>query len=201
MDDETIGCGGMLSLASDPFVLFAVWSRDEDIEVAAVAKVLGFRYDVLYGPEYEARLLSIDRREMVGSIEQVLHAERPERVLLPSPSYHQDHTTFFEAGVAATRPLSREGYVASLVASYEYPGSAWRRDGREDYLTYYVDIGAVVDKKMDAIDLYESQRGRGTVDKDVIRSWARLRGSFVGLEYAEAFQLLRLVERGGLGAG
>lgn len=194
MDDETLGCGGMLARATDPLVLFAVSSRDEGIEVDEVAKLLGFRYDVLYGPEFEARLLSIDRRELVGRVEETLHEEQPEKVLLPSPSYHQDHTAFFEAGVAATRPLSREGYIASCVACYEYPGSAWRRDGREDQLNYYVDIGEVIDQKLAAVSAYRSQRGRSTVDVDVVRSWARLRGAFVGVRYAEAFQLLRFVE-------
>src|ERR1700722_17936865 len=104
MDDETLGCGGVLALAEDPLVIFGVWSRDDGIEVEAVSKILGYRYTVLYGAEYEARFLSIDRRELVGKIEAVLHAERPKRVYLPAPSYHQDHTVLFEAGVAATRP-------------------------------------------------------------------------------------------------
>src|SRR5438105_4165491 len=112
MDDETLGCGGVLAAASDPVVLFGVWSRDDDVEVEDVAQILGFRYEVMYGSEYEARLLSIDRRELVGRLETVLAAERPQRVFIPAPSYHQDHVVLFEAGLAATRPFSRHGYLA-----------------------------------------------------------------------------------------
>jgi hypothetical protein len=50
----------------------------------------------------------------------------------------------FEAGVAATRPLSRAGYTAHMVASFEYPGSVWRHDGLEEMLTYYVDISRTI---------------------------------------------------------
>lgn len=195
MDDETLGCGGVLARACDPLVVFGVWSRDEKIEVDEVSKILGYRYEVLYDAEYEARLLSVDRRELVGKIEAVLHAERPRHVFIPSPSYHQDHVVMFESAVAATRPLSREGYVASLVATYEYPGSAWRRDGREEQLSYYVNIGSVIAQKLEAVQSYnESQRGRAVVAPEVIENWAKLRGAFVGVEYAEAFHLLRLVE-------
>lgn len=196
MDDETLGCGGILAMAEDPLVLFGVWSRDPGVEVDSVANILGFRYQVLYGAEFEARLLSIDRREMVARVEDVLHEERPDRVFLPSPSYHQDHNVLFDVGIAATRPLSREGYVAPFVASYEYPGSAWRRDAGEERLNYYVDIGGVIELKLRASREYRSQAGRAIISDTVVESWARLRGSFVGVEYAEAFTIARLVESG-----
>ena len=195
MDDETLGCGGVLAMAADPVVVFAVWSRDEGIEVDRVAKILGFRYVVLYEADFEARLLGVDRRELVGRFEKIMHDEQPDRVFIPSPSYHQDHTVVFEAGVAATRPLSRAGYIASLVATYEYPGSAWRRDGREDQLGYYVDVEPVIDRKLQAVAEYNSsQRGRAVVEPEIVSAWARLRGAFVGMRYAEAFHILRYVE-------
>lgn len=194
MDDETLGCGGILALARDPLVVFAVASPDETIEVGAVSRILGFRFTVLYPPDHEARLLSLDRREFVASVERILHAESPQRVFIPSPSYHQDHNVLFEVGISATRPLSREGYVARLVAAYEYPGSAWRRDGGEDRLNYYVNVEAVMERKLEAVGRYGSQRGRRIVDVEVVRAWARLRGELVGVRYAEAFQLMRFVE-------
>lgn len=193
MDDETLGCGGILALARDPLVVFAVSSPDETIEVGAVARILGFRYTVLYASEYEARLPSLDRREFVARVEKLLHAESPRQVFIPSPSYHQDHNVVFEVGVAATRPLSREGYIAQMVAAYEYPGSAWRRDGGEDRLNYYVDVEKAMERKLEAVSCYRSQQGRRIVDVEVVRAWARLRGEFVGVRYAEAFQILRLV--------
>jgi LmbE family N-acetylglucosaminyl deacetylase len=193
MDDETLGCGGLIARATDPLVIFGVESRDEGIEIDHVARELGFRFVVLHGPEYEARMLSLDRRELVGRVEKILAAESPDTVCIPSPSYHQDHVVMFESGLAATRPLSRSGYVAKTVLSYEYPGSAWSFDGREAELNYYVDISSVIDRKMTAVRYYNgSQAGRQIIDPAVVTSWARLRGSFAGLEYAEAFRALRL---------
>ncbi len=197
MDDETLGCGGMLACARDPFVIFGVESRDSGIEVDQVAAELGFRYRVLHGPEYEARMLCLDRRDLVGEIEKLLAAEAPDVVCIPSPSYHQDHVVMFEAGLAATRPLSRSGYVAATVLAYEYPGSAWAFDGREAELNYYVDISPVMDRKLAAVRRYGgSQAGRQIIDPDVITSWARIRGAFAGLEYAEAFRALRMTVGG-----
>jgi N-acetylglucosamine malate deacetylase 1 len=193
MDDETLGCGGLVARAEDPLVVFGVESRDEGIEIDDVAAELGFRFVVLHGPEHEARMLSLDRRELVGRVEKILAAECPETVCIPSPSYHQDHVVMFESGLAATRPLSRSGYVAKTVLCYEYPGSAWAYDGREAELNYYVDISSVIEKKLAAVRLYNgSQAGRQIIDPAVVTSWARLRGAFAGLEYAEAFRALRL---------
>jgi LmbE family N-acetylglucosaminyl deacetylase len=193
MDDETLGCGGLLARAADPLVVFGVESRDVGIEIDEVAAELGFRFVVLNSKEYEARMLSLDRRALVGKVEKILAAESPKTVCIPSPSYHQDHTVMFEAGLAATRPLSRAGYVASTVLSYEYPGSAWSYDGREAELNYYMDISGVMDRKLAAVSRYNgSQTGRQIIDPDVVTSWARLRGAFAGLEYAEAFRVLRL---------
>jgi N-acetylglucosamine malate deacetylase 1 len=193
MDDETLGCGGLIARATDPVVIFGVESRDEGIEIEEVAAELGFRFVVLHGPEYEARMLSLDRRVLVGQVEKILAAEHPDTVCIPAPSYHQDHVVMFESGLAATRPLSRSGYMAKTVLSYEYPGSAWAFDGREAELNYYVDISSVMDKKLAAVGRYNgSQAGRQIIDPIVVTSWARLRGAFAGLEYAEAFRALRL---------
>jgi LmbE family N-acetylglucosaminyl deacetylase len=193
MDDETLGCGGLLARATDPLVIFGVESRDKGIEIDEVSTELGFRFVVLHGPEYEARMLSLDRRALVGQVEKILTAETPDTVCIPSPSYHQDHVVMFESGLAATRPLSRAGYVAKAVLSYEYPGSAWSYDGHEAELNYYVDISTVMDRKLAAVSHYNgSQAGRQIIDPAVVTSWARLRGVFAGLEYAEAFRALRL---------
>jgi hypothetical protein len=102
----------------------------------------------------------------------------------------------FEAGLAATRPLSRRGYVAQMVSAYEYPGSVWGYEGRELHLNHYVDITSVIETKLLAVKRYNegSQRGRAIIDPEVVRSWARLRGAFVDVEYAEAFRVLRMVE-------
>jgi hypothetical protein len=49
---------------------------------------------------------------------------------------------------------------------------------------------------MTAVRQYASQAGRQAMDPRLVESWARLRGSFVGVEFAEAFRLLRLVDNG-----
>jgi N-acetylglucosamine malate deacetylase 1 len=197
MDDETLGCGGLVARAADPLVVFGVESRDAGIEIDEVAAELGFRFVVLHGQEYEARMLSLDRRALVGQVEKILAAECPDTVCIPSPSYHQDHVVMFESGLAATRPLSRSGYVAKTVLCYEYPGSAWAYDGREAELNYYVDISSVMERKLAAVRLYNgSQAGRQVIDPAVVTSWARLRGAFAGLEFAEAFRALRLTVGG-----
>lgn len=194
MDDEVLGCGALLDEATDPVVVFGCWSRDKGIEVDAVAALLDYRFKVLLPKDMEGQLLSVNRRELVQKLESILHEELPERVFLPSASYHQDHAVMHDAAIAATRPLSREGYTPRLVASYEYPGSAWRQDGMEEGLNYYITYSrARFLPKLDAVGLYKSQQGRAAMDPELVEAWGRLRGSFVGAEYAEAFRILRQV--------
>ena len=51
-------------------------------------------------------------------------------------------------------------------------------------------------RKLAAVEHYaNSQSGRPMVDPQTVEMWARLRGSFVGLGYAEAFRVLRMIER------
>jgi len=48
-------------------------------------------------------------------------------------------------------------------------------------------------KKISALSAYVTQEGRDYMDPDFIRSLARVRGTQIGKQYAEAFELVRTV--------
>ena len=48
-----------------------------------------------------------------------------------------------------------------------------------------------VQKKIDALQCYETQHGRNYMDASFIRSLAQVRGVQAGLEYAETFEVIR----------
>ena len=49
--------------------------------------------------------------------------------------------------------------------------------------------------KMRALEEYESQKGRPFACAEFIRNWANVRGTQIGVPYAEAFEAIRWVLR------
>ena len=61
--------------------------------------------------------------------------------------------------------------------------------------TVFVDISRNIDKKIEAMQLYESEAREFPHPRssESLRIQAKRRGSVVGLEYAEAFELIRSI--------
>ena len=51
----------------------------------------------------------------------------------------------------------------------------------------------LLDRKLKALDCYDSQKVKSYVHESFIRSLAKVRGMEVGSEYAEYFELIRMV--------
>lgn len=128
-------------------------------------------------------------RQLIQSIEEVQDAVNASTWYVCGPCYHQDHRRVFEAGMAAAR-MARKNAPREIY-SYElptYPASPrqWRMQ-----IALYEDITAYVGQLGQAIASYESQEGsiywRQTLEM------ARARGSECKCEYAEAFEVERIV--------
>jgi LmbE family N-acetylglucosaminyl deacetylase len=108
----------------------------------------------------------------------------PDMVFLPSTDdTHQDHQT-----------VSAEGFRAfkrTTIFGYELP---WNN------LTFTT--GAFValseeqlSRKVLALEQYKSQAGRCYATADYIRNLANVRGTQIGIRFAEAFQAIRWIMR------
>jgi LmbE family N-acetylglucosaminyl deacetylase len=128
---------------------------------------------------------------------------RPDRVIAGDPNAffygdeyinHADHRAAAEAAITAvfpsapTRPIFPE-----LLAEGLEPHQV-----KELYITNteagsitYVDIGGVMDRKIEALRCHKSQLDPG--DGQWIRDWAASDGKPAGIAYAEAFRVMRLV--------
>lgn len=211
-DDEVLGCGGLMHRLRDTgaevHVLIAVtadsflWHhggvvsgetrREETRRACASLGVCGCHVHFLY-EEGDGRLDTVPQQELVMALDLMLRKLQPTAVLLPYPSFHQDHRALFQASFAALRP--REEGTVSFVAMYEYPNIVWQYDqlpGGDWYLR--LDEEAV-EAKVDAMRQHESQirDGRHMISPDSIRTWARYRGMEVGVPAAERFRVLRAI--------
>jgi N-acetylglucosamine malate deacetylase 1 len=213
-DDEVLGAGGLIARLTRAgrkvHVLYAVIdglkhygnaepTRIEErlSEIAAVAALLGFSYDILYeGQDLIERLDTLPQKELVDHFEAAFNKLRPELLALPhGVDFDQDHRACFQAAFAAARPIPAKfaKHLPPKVISYEMPKLTWSDEAFHPSL--YVDIRSTIDVKLEGLRTYKSQlRGVPHLrSPENIAALAHLRGSEIGVSYAEAFRIYRWV--------
>lgn len=219
-DDEAIGCGGTILKAVSQGAEVAVLvvsvgdlvrvgdggqrrtASERELELERVRGFLGVtRTEILKSDEEShLRLDAVPRRDLTALIEREAALSlvnfKPHIVLLPAPSYNQDHEAVCRAGLTACRPHDPSALpVPPVVLLYEYPPNSWCLPQERFLPGLYVDVGAFLERKLEAYGLYLSQ-ARGGLHQNSpenIRHLALLRGREVGVEAAEAFQVMRLL--------
>jgi LmbE family N-acetylglucosaminyl deacetylase len=189
IDDEILGCFSFLGPAAH--VLFfgveerAEASRGQRIaELEASAGLLNFQWSLL-----DHSVNRYAAADLIGPMEEAINARRPDVVLMPVPSYNQDHRAVFDAGMVATRPHDRNWRVGAVLL-FEQPDSIlWPHSPiPEPALFREIDV----ERKLAAYALYASQV-RGHRSPATVKALARLRGAQISRPFAEAFHVKRLV--------
>ncbi|WKB55322.1 PIG-L deacetylase family protein [Eleftheria terrae] len=189
-DDEVLGCHSFLT-PSCHVVYFGVEdraevSRQERLdEVERSARKSGFRWEAL-----EHTVNAYQVTALIPVMEQLLQRHRPDTVLLPQPSYNQDHRAVHDAAITALRPHDRNWFVRRVLA-FEQPDSVLWPHGGEQGPNYFRPVS--IDDKLHSYSLYASQV-RGHRSPELVTALARLRGAQSGHPFAEGFTVKRLVE-------
>ena len=217
-DDEMLGCGGLMARASEVgaevFILVVsvgdlvrVGEGDNKVagvlrrdELQAAAKVVGATdWELAYDDEERhLRLDAIPRRDLTALLERdarlSLTRLKPHIVLLPALSYNQDHEAVLRAGLVACRPHDPQAKPVPDVWLYEYPPLSWNLRHESFHPGIYVDISKHLDKKLEAYACHRSQIRQGVHQNTLhnVETLARLRGKEVGVEAAEAYEVMRL---------
>jgi len=216
-DDEAYGCAGTIAkvkaAGGEVFVIVAsvgdlqqygsgdvVAGETRAAELRAALEYLKVDgYEILFtDAASHLRLDAIPRRDLLALLERdaryAIDRVRPTVLILPAPSYNQDHEALFNAGVTACRPHRREDKpFINHVLTCDIPQLGWGRDGfRPDF---YVDISAHLEAKLAALAFHKSQL-RPSPDPASLQNverLARLRGAEIAVEAAEAFECHRVV--------
>ena len=109
-------------------------------------------------------------------------------------STNQDHVAVAKASFTACRPVrNNEKDITKMVLSYEQPETNWTR--KRFHPNFYVDISKELKKKIKALSLYSSQVRSKNHPRTprVIENIAELRGTEIGVKYAEAYECHRLI--------
>ncbi len=208
MDDEALGCGGCIAKhvenGDDVYVCFIAHriynhkfdEKKNDIEVQsalAAKEILGYKEAKFLGLNDER--LDAALQDVIIPLEEYFHSIAPEVVYINhGGDINQDHQAVFSAAMVVMRTFTSSSIKKIL--SYEVPSSTEQSSQlniRSFIPNYYVNIEEHLDKKLEAINCYETEirkfpHPRSSEGVEVL---ARKRGTEIGFSAAEAFVLIR----------
>ncbi len=190
-DDIELGCGGTLCTAVEAgiriaavFVKKGEQSGDPEVrmkESRDALDSLGVK-DVYFGDFPDTEIPSC--RKAIDFLEQFYNKYQPDIVLTHTVNdTHQDHRQVGWLSVSAFRN-------APKMLAYETP-----RVTSTFSPNYFVDITGCVDSKWTALKCHLSQKTKRYIGYESMVNLASFRGSQVGLAAAEAFEVVRFVEK------
>jgi LmbE family N-acetylglucosaminyl deacetylase len=216
-DDEAMGCAGLMArLAQAGARIHVIYGavdgfhhyglerqtdfRQRVAEIEDVLALFGERcsYEIAYPDQgLIERLDTVARIELVDRFEAALNEHRPELLLLPAlPDYDQDHQVVFDAGFAAARPIAAQfgKWLVPHVLTYEMTKLQWAASPLPRAAAF-CDVTDVMETKLEAVRRYGTMLRPSPHIRSLesVRGLATIRGAEIGVEFAEAFGVLRTV--------
>jgi LmbE family N-acetylglucosaminyl deacetylase len=151
-------------------------------EFEASSDILGLNRDRMYLKQYDPRDLFSTRSEILQLFYDLARDIRPDLVLCPNgKDIHQSHEV--------VHAEARRAFKFSTIFGYELPWNS---------LDFSMDVfisltKEEVDAKVAAINAFKTQKSRLFFSNDIVGDLARVRGKQVGREYAECFELVRMI--------
>lgn len=167
-------------------------------EFGAALDVLGVKHR--HVRDLPAVLLdSLPTYKINAAARDLVERVRPHRLYLPfAYDLHRDHRELFYAFTVQARSYLPLGGSIEEVWCYETPSETHLAHLEPAFSpNRHVDISAFLETKLRAIDCYASQRQDAPLprSRQAMTALAQLRGSQIGVAAAEAFALVRKVER------
>ena len=195
-DDGEFGCGGTMARLVEEgtdvrYVAFSIATRSlpegfaPDTlarEVAEATAELGIPAGNLTVHDFDVRTFPDHRQEILELLIELWNEWEPDVVFQPSlHDIHQDHQTVAAEGLRA--------FKRTTILGYEIP---WNNLDFA-YQAYFSLERRHVERKAEALTKYASQQHRRYADPEYVWNLARTHGINVNREYAEVFQVYRLI--------
>lgn len=212
-DDEILGAGGTLikhaENGDEVYCLIlgeGAMSRNESskstlkklhTETKEAGEVIGFK-EIFFVDFPDNAFDTVSLLSITKEVEKYLEKVRPDIVYTHHGNdLNVDHCLVFQAVLVASRPCNKncpaEIYTFETLSSTE-----WQIKNKEQFSTnVYVDIVATIDKKVVALKKYTSEIRDYPHPRspEGIKILAQYRGLESNLRYAEAFCLVRRIEK------
>ena len=151
-------------------------------EVRDATAELGIPDSQLTVHDFDVRTFPEHRQEILELLIEIWNDWRPDCVFQPSlHDVHQDHQTIASEGLRA--------FKRTTILGYEIP---WNNFDFE-YQWYVALEEHHIERKIAALEHYASQQHRRYANAEYVRNLARMHGVNVNREYAEVFQVYRVV--------
>ncbi len=214
-DDEVLGCGGVIAnhVAQGAEVFVAImtnghlgapelFSAEGTQKVRSEAlkahQVLGVS-DTYFLDFPAPRLDSVPGYQLSLRLHQLILDLQVDTIYIPHRGdIHKDHYHTFEAALVAARPINNN-LVRRIYAYETLSETEWAAPYANDAFipTRFVDITHTLEKKIEAFQCFTTQIKLPPHPRSIenIRNLARYRGATVGLQAAEAFMVIREIEK------
>ena len=195
-DDGEFGAGGTMARLVDAgcevrYLAFSIATRSlppgfpPDTlarEVREATAELGIPEENLTVLDFDVRTFPERRQDILEVLVSLWDAWRPDVVFQPSHhDVHQDHQTVAQEGLRA--------FKRTTILGYEIP---WNNFDFS-YGMYVALERSHLERKVAALERYASQQHRRYANAEYVWNLARVHGVNVNREYAEVFQVVRVV--------
>lgn len=209
-DDETLGCGGTIlkhKAQGDEIYWLVVTGpikgdhpafTDEFIAkrnalVDRVADAYGFNETIKLNLPTQ-KLHAVDLKDIIVKVADVFKRIQPDTIyMMYNNDVHSDHRVAFDAVYSCTKSF-RYPFINSIlmIEALSETEFSLATQATAFVPNVYVDITKYIDKKLEIMDLYDTEVMQEPYPRSLssIKALARVRGSRAGVMFAEAFQLL-----------
>ena len=213
-DDEILGCGGIMAkLVSENYKVFAismtngVSARDKVSKKEILdrhnnslkaSKIIGFNWlDKLSGNFADNAMDDEPLIDIVRLIEKAKKTVNPEIVITHFPDdLNIDHQVVSNATLTAFRPKINQ--TCKKIIAFEVPSSTDFAIYKKKIFNpnYFVNIQEFWNKKKLALESYKGEMLKYPNSRSIkgLKILAHYRGNQVGINMAEAFQILRVIK-------
>ena len=195
-DDGELGVGGTIAKLKESnvnvtYVAFSTAQQSvpqgfksnilkEEVKKAVGSLGINLKDLILY--DYEVRKLSYYRQNILEDLITLKKNRNYDLVFVPSTNdIHQDHSTIALEGIRAFKEKTILGYEL-IWNNINFNTSCFIQLEKKH-----------IQRKIKALSKYKSQSHRPYMNQDFIRSHAITRGVQIGCEFAESFEVIRMV--------
>ena len=217
-DDETLGCGGLISNLSEKKNLVKIiflgegtscrYNESEDLKIVKkeinkrekfcrnalkILKVRDFKFFNLPCGKFD----QIPILNIAKIIEYEIKKFKPNVILTHSSSdVHVDHKICYQACLQASRPSNKN--LIEEFYSFEIPSATDKNYEKPFKPNYFVEISKKsLKNKINALKCYKTEISNHPFSRstDLIKNLAVVRGAQCGKFYAEAFKIIRKISK------
>jgi len=212
-DDEILGCGGTIAkLVAEGHTAYTLilgkgirsrenWTEEEaeaiDGKIVMANKLIGVDFDNITIFDYPDNAFDVmSFLSIVKDIERIKKEINPDVIFTHSKSdLNIDHRITHDAVLTVTRPIHEES--VRTIYSFEVLSSTEWNFPSLFHPNVFFDISKTINQKLDAMMQYKSEIRKLPHPRSFegIENLAKMRGMIVGVECAEAFELIRDVRK------